>query len=396
MPIHFSIYCHDPQNQKYLRQVIEASGYGAAVTSHDLTQLPSQTRNGTDVVFLEYLENDPQLDQWIETTATDPHSPAIFLYLKEISTQNLWKALRLGAKECFTFPIKEDDFQNAIQRIAARTEIRLAQAQPAQVISYLGCKGGIGTTFLVANLARLLAQEAGGKVLMVDLDLGFSQLNYHFDIHPEHTMTELVDNLERLDKAYLQSLLYRIDYNCYLLPAPDRLEEAEIITASHLERIIRYIGENLEFSTILIDCCHQFDEITLKTLELSDILMLVTAQSVPALSNAKKILEILNLLELKELDIQVWVNFWDRQSELTLSDMEGFLGKKIAGTITCDHKRVGFSINEGKPLVASSRRHPIYEELQLMAGSIKKDKQSEANSGAGWKWLPRLWRKKQS
>jgi Flp pilus assembly CpaE family ATPase len=174
------------------------------------------------------------------------------------------------------------------------------------------------------------------------------------------------------------------------------LEEAEIITASHLERIIRYIGENLEFSTILIDCCHQFDEITLKTLELSDILMLVTAQSVPALSNAKKILEILNLLELKELDIQVWVNFWDRQSELTLSDMEGFLGKKIAGTITCDHKRVGFSINEGKPLVASSRRHPIYEELQLMAGSIKKDKQSEANSGAGWKWLPRLWRKKQS
>jgi len=394
MPILFSIYFHDPANQQYLRQVIDASGDGQIVDSQDLAHLPVQAMNGTDVVFVEYQENNPQLDQWIETTAANPHNPAIFLYFKEISTSNLWKALRLGAKECFTFPINEEDFQNAVQRITARAEVRLAQAKPTQIISFLGCKGGVGTTFLVANVASLLAQDGRGKVLVVDLDLGFSQLNYLFDIHPEHTMTELVENLERLDNAYLQNILYRIDNNCYLLPAPSRLEEAEIINAGHLEKIINYISENLGFRAILIDCCHQFDEITLKALELSNILMLVTAQSVPALSNAKKMLEILNLLELKELDIEVWVNFWDRQNELTLSDVEGFLGKKIAGTITCDYKQVGFSINEGKPLVLGSRRHPIFEELKLMAGNIFTDKTMEETNGSGWKWLNRLWRKK--
>jgi len=394
MPIHFSIYFHDPVNQQYLRQVIDASGNGQIVDSQELAHLPAQALNGTDVVFVEYQENNPQLDQWIETTAANPHNPAIFLYFREISTNNLWKALRLGAKECFTFPIKEEDFQNAVQRISARAEIRLSQAKPTQIISFLGCKGGVGTTFLVANVASLLAQEGRGKVLVVDLDLGFSQLNYLFDIHPEHTMTELVENLERLDNAYLQNILYRVENNCYLLPAPTRLEEAETINAGDLEKILHYIGENLGFSSILIDCCHQFDEITLKALELSNILMLVTAQSVPALSNAKKMLEILNLLELKELDIEVWVNFWDRQNELTLSDVEGFLGKKIAGTITCDYKQVGFSINEGKPLVRGSRRHPIFGELKLMAGNICKDKTMEETNGSGWKWLHRLWRKK--
>jgi pilus assembly protein CpaE len=394
MPIHFSIFFHDPANQEYLRQIIDASGNGQLVGSQDLNHLPIQAVNGTDVVFLEYQENNPQLDQWIETTAADPHSPAIFLYFKEISTTNLWKALRLGAKECFTFPIKEEDFQNAVQRIASRTEIRQAQAKPTQIISFLGCKGGVGTTFLVANVASLLAQEGRGKVLIVDLDLGFSQLNYLFDVHPEHTMTELVENLERLDNAYLQNILYRVENNCYLLPAPARLEEAETINSGHLEKIIRFIRENLGFRTILIDCCHQFDEITLKALELSDILMLLTAQSVPALSNAKKMLEILNLLELKDLDIEVWVNFWDRQNELTLADLEGFLGKKIAGTITCDYKQVGFSINEGRPLVQSSRRHQISEELKLMAGNISKDKTLKTANNSGWKWLPRLWRKK--
>lgn len=394
MPIHFSIYFHDPANQEYLRQVIDASGNGQLVDSQDLAHLPDQVMNGADVVFLEYQENNPELDQWIEKTSADPRSPAIFLYFKEISTTNLWKALRLGAKECFTFPIKEEDFQNAVQRVASRTDARLAHATSTQIISFLGCKGGVGTTFLVANVASLLAKEGRGKVLVVDLDLGFSQLNYLFDIHPEHTMTELVENLERLDNAYLQNILYRVDNNCYLLPAPNRLEEAEIINAAHLEKIIHFIKENLGFQTILIDCCHQFDEITLKALELSDILMLVTAQSVPALSNAKKMLEILNLLELKDLDIEVWVNFWDRQNELTLADVEGFLGKKLAGTITCDYKQVGFSINEGRPLVQGSRRHPIFEELKLMAGNISRDKTLQEANGSGWKWLPRLWKKK--
>jgi pilus assembly protein CpaE len=343
---------------------------------------------------LEYLENNPQLDHWIETTAAEPHSPAIFLYFKEISTNNLWKALRLGAKECFTFPIQEEDFHNAVQRIEARTEVRQAQIKPTQIISFLGCKGGVGTTFLVANVASLLARERQGKVLVIDLDLGFSQLNHLFDIHPEHTMTELAENLERLDKTYLQNILYRVDNNCYILAAPNRLEEAEIINAGHLEKIIRTISEDLGFRFILIDCCHQFDEITLKALELSDNLMLLTAQSVPALSNAKKMLEILNLLELKDLDIEVWVNFWDRQSELTLADVERFLGKKITGTITCDYKEVGFSINEGRPLVQGSRRHPISEELKLMAGNISKEDTEEAVNGSGWKWLHRLWRKK--
>jgi pilus assembly protein CpaE len=394
MSTQFSIYANSLENQEYLRQIIEVSGTGKLVESHDLAHLPSQGVNGIDVVFLEYQENNPELDHWIERNAVNPRSPAIFLYFKEISTNNLWKAIRLGAKECFTFPIQEADFQQAVKRIVARTEVRKISAKPTQVISFLGCKGGVGTSFLVANLASLLAQERRGKVLVVDLDLGFGQLNYFFDVHPEHTLAELIENLERLDDTYLQNILYRIGDNCYLLPAPARLEEAEAINAGHLEKIIIYLKENLGLRWILIDCCHQLDEITMKALELSESLMLVTAQSIPGLSNAKKMLDTLNLLELKELDVEVWVNCWDRQHELTLSDAENFLGKTIAGTITCDYKQASFSVNEGKLLVEASPRHPIAVDLKLMAGTISQADTPEETNGSGWKWLQRLWSKK--
>jgi pilus assembly protein CpaE len=393
MSTHFSIYYHSPENKEYLRQIIESSGTGQILESNDLDHLPTQTVNGPDVVLVEYQENSPELDHWIEKTAANPKNPAIFLYFKEISTNNLWKALRLGAKECFTFPIQEENFQQAVARIMARTEARKGLARPTQVISFLGCKGGVGTTFLVANIASLLAQERRGKVLAVDLDLGYGQLNYFFDIHPGHTITEVVENLERLDKFYLQNILYPIRDNCSILAAPARLEEAEVINAGHLDKIIHYLSENLGFRSILIDCCHQIDEITLKALELSEILVLVTAQSIPALSNAKKLLEILSLLGLKGLEVEIWVNFWERQNELTLADVEGFLGQSIAGTISCDYQQVGSSINEGKPLVEGTPRHPICGDLKLLAGSFRKQDLPEATNGSRWKWLRRIWRK---
>ena len=394
MSTQFSVYYNSLENKEYLRQIIEASGTGKLVESNDLAHLPAQAENGIDVVFLEYQESNPELDHWIEKNAVNPRSPAIFLYFKEISTNNLWKAIRLGAKECFTFPIQEEDFQQAVKRIMARTEIKKVPAKATQVISFLGCKGGTGTSFLVANLARLLAQERRGKVLVVDLDLGFAQLNYFFDVHPEHTLIEVIENIERLDVNYLQNIFCSIGDNLYLLPAPARLEEAEIINAGHLEKIISYLKENLGFRWILIDCCHQLDEISLKALELSESLMLVTAQSIPALSNAKKMLNTLGLLELKELEVEVWVNYWERQHELSIVDVENFLGKTIAGTIACDYKQANFSVNEGKLLVETSPRHPISTDLKVIAGKISEEDTPEETNGTGWKWLQRLWSKK--
>jgi pilus assembly protein CpaE len=395
MSAHFSIYYESQENKEYLRQIIEASGAGEVVEAKDLAHLPTQAPNGTDLVLVEYQENHPGLDHWIETMAANPHSPPIFLYFNEISTNKLWKALRLGAKECFTFPIQAEDFQLAVKRIMARTKVKKDLAKATQIISFLGCKGGVGATFLLTNLASLLAQEHQGKVLVVDLDMGFGQLNYFFNVHPEHTMTEVVGNLERLDKNYLQNVLSPIGDNAYLLSAPTRLEEAEIIHAGHLETIILFLKENLGFRWILMDCGHSFEEITLKALELSDTLVLVAAQSIPALSNAKKMLEILNLLELQGLEVEVLVNFWDRQNVLTQADVEGFLGKTIAGTITCDYQQASLSINEGKPLVEGVPRHPISGDLKVIAKIFSKDDKPEETNGSRWTWLQSLWRRKQ-
>ena len=150
----------------------------------------------------------------------------------------------------------------------------------------------------------------------MDLDLQYAQMVYFFDVKTRHSLSEAVAHLDELDHAFLQNLLYPYNKFLSLLPAPARLEEAETVTPDNLGKVLSYLKNMPTFSWILLDAGHRMDEITLKALEHSDSLVLVTAPSVPALANTRKWLELLQLLELK-LPLEIWLNAWDQAADLS-------------------------------------------------------------------------------
>ncbi|RJR33849.1 MAG: hypothetical protein C4567_16430 [Deltaproteobacteria bacterium] len=387
MAIRFSLYYHSKENGEYLQKIINTSRQGMLVDTQSLANLPARVNSGTDVVFLEYQEDDAKLDRWIEKTAADPKSPSIFLFLHEITTNSLWKALRLGVKECFSFPIRVEEFQEAIDRLPT-LDASLEVAETTRVVSFLGSKGGVGNTFIATSVAHLLAQERKGQVLLVDLDLRYGQVIYFFDVQPKYTVIDVIENFERLDKAYLQSLFHSYDKYLSILPAPSRLEEAEAVTGEHFEKILRYLKNTRLFSWILLDCCHQMDEVTLKALELSDDILLVTNPGIPALSNAKKLLELLQLLDLGGVRSEVILNSWQKRGDLGEAEVVGFLGREISSKITFDPPQVGRCINEGRPMGEMAPRHAVCQELKAIAGRLLGDEVKSAASSL--KWIRRL------
>ena len=387
MAIRFSLYYHSKENGEYLQKIINTSRQGMLVDTQSLTNLPARVNSGTDVVFLEYQEDDAKLDRWIEKTAADPKSPSIFLFLHEITTNSLWKALRLGVKECFSFPIRVEEFQEALDRLPT-PDASLEVAETTRVVSFLGSKGGVGNTFIATNVAHLLAQEQKGLVLLMDLDLRYGQVIYFFDVQPKYNVIDVIENFERLDKTYLQSLFHSYDKFLSILPAPSRLEEAEAVTGEHLEKILRYLKNSRLFSWILLDCCHQMDEVTLKALELSDDILLVTNPSIPALSNAKKLLELLQLLDLGGVRSEVILNSWQKRGDLGEAEVVSFLGREVTSKITFDPQQVGRCINEGRPMEELAPRHTVCQELKAIAARLLGDEGK--SPGSGLKWIKRL------
>lgn len=391
MAIRFCLYYHSKENGEYLQKIINSSRHGMLVETQSLANLPASVNSGTDVVFLEYHEEDAKLDRWIEKTAADPKSPSIFLFLHEITTNSLWKALRLGVKECFTFPISLDEFQEAIDRLP-RPDATVELAETTRIVAFLGSKGGVGNSFLTTNVAYLLAQEKQGQVLAVDLDLRYGQLVYFFDARPKYTIIDVIENFERIDSSYLQSLFHPYDKYLSILPAPARMEEAEAVTPEHLEKILRYLKNLRVFRWILLDCCHQMDEVTLKALELSDDILLVTNPSIPALSNAKKLLDLLNLLDMGDAKSELVLNAWQKRGDLGESEVVGFLGRDISNKIAFDPMQVGRSINEGRPLGEIAPRHQVCQDLRAIITKLLGN-EAAPGSGGGLGWIKRLVRK---
>ncbi len=383
MAIKFCLYYHTPETRLYLEDVIQCSQQTSVVEARGLEQLPELVNSGANVIFLEYLKDQPELDQWIKKTAADSRNPPIYLYLQEISTEQLWKALRFGVKECFTHPIRPEEFQEALDRLPQALP-QVETLTQTQLITLMGCKGGVGTTFLTANLAYLLAQGEKNHVLAMDLDLRYGQMVYFFDAKPQYTIAEVIENVEHLDDSYLKSLFYQWEKDLQLLPAPARLEEAEAVTSENLEKVINFVKNLSIYSHVLVDAGHHLDEISIKALELADRVVLVGNQSVPALSNTRKLLEILELIGLGDLSLEVWLNAWEKKGDLSLDDVAKFLGREVKGTVPSDPVEVGASINEGVPLVKTSPTLNICQDLKNLAGRFSRELDKNTSRRSRW------------
>ena len=397
MAIKICLYYQTPETCEYLKDIIHSSTQAAVVEDRALEQLPERVNSGANVIFLEYQQDNPELDQWIKKTAADHRNPPIYLYLHEISTEKLWKALRFGVKECFTHPIRCEEFQEALARLPQALPVPEASAAAkTRVVTFLGGKGGVGTTFLTVNLAYLLAQEEKNHVLAVDLDLRYGQMVYFLDAKPQYTIAEVIENVEHLDDSYLKSLFFHWDKNLQLLPAPARLEEAEAVTSENLEKVLNFVKNLGVYSHVLVDAGHHLDEISIKALELADQAILVANQSVPALSNTRKLLEIFELLGLGDLELEIWLNSWEKHGDLSLEDVAKFLGRKVKGTVPFLATEVITSINEGVPLVKSSPSLSLCQELRDLTGHFSDAPDLNRKRQSRWNWRRFLRRSEKS
>jgi flagellar biosynthesis protein FlhG len=72
----------------------------------------------------------------------------------------------------------------------------------ARILAVTSGKGGVGKTFLAANLAAALA-ERGQRVLVLDADLGLANLDVVLNLHPKLTLHDVFTGKATLDEAIL-------------------------------------------------------------------------------------------------------------------------------------------------------------------------------------------------
>lgn len=319
-----------------------------------------------------------QAAELIHGTAPDT---ALFAVSSDSQPDLIIQAMRSGCSEYLLKPMGREQLLNAVARVGGRRKERL-QPFKAQVLAFMGAKGGCGVTSLVTQLGALLANTFSKKTLVIDLHpdfgdaalyLGLTKYRYHF--------FELVENNDRLDAELLQSFLARHSSGLELIPAPEGSDVARRILPGAVAQTLDFLRMRYEY--ILVDMAPGLSDENLEMIRHCDQLQVVTVAEVSALRNVVRHFDYLTRKEIPRERFRVILNRHQKRSLISDSDIEKTLGQRIFWKVPNQYAHVVKAINGGDPiaLLSSSEVTRNLRELASTLGAKPSGEKKKETSG---------------
>jgi len=291
------------------------------------------------------------------------------------------RAMRAGAKEFLTQPIRIDDLLAALGRISERRSGSGAdRPRGSQVVAVTGSLGGVGNTSLAVNLACVLAQNVKNSVTLVDLDLCLGDADIFLDTIPDYTLVDVAQNVTRLDFSLLKRSLTKHSSGVYLLPRPVQLEDCSLVTPDDLRRVIGLLKAT--FTHLVLDLSKGYSPLDMVALEMATHILLVTQLDLPCLRNVVRLLMSLNEMEGIGEKVKIVVNRAGLDSgHITMKKAEETIGKEIFWQLPNEYRTMIEARNNGVPLIEQSPKAAITQSIVSLAGALfDEDKSEEATA----------------
>jgi pilus assembly protein CpaE len=262
-------------------------------------------------------------------------------------------SLRAGANDFLVQPVKRIEFRDAMARLE-RTPRRSASgaSRLGKVYSFLGTKGGVGTTTLAVNFAGVLAQRKH-QVVLVDLDFTANDCAMQAGSSPQHTLQEIGENLARMDQALFEGFVTRDPLGFLLVGPPDHAEQRANFSEPMFREFANFLVEKYE--SIVIDAGRWLaDEVVLAALQSSSTIFLVMTQHFPAIRNAQRCIAALMRLGFNLDQIKIVVNEYQKKPSAnfaTLDQIQQTLNQPVFYGIPPSPAAVA-AVNRGRPFVA--------------------------------------------
>ena len=347
-------------------------------------------------IGLVAIDADPQKAlALVERLAAASPDCAVLVVSSSNDGSLILQALRAGAKEFLTQPLKIEDLLAALGRIGERRFGRSGdnRLRGSQVIAVAGAIGGVGTTSLAINLGCILAQDPQNSVALVDLDLCLGDADVFLDTIPDYTLVDVAQNVTRLDFTLLKRSLTKHSSGLYLLPRPVQLEDIALVTPDDLQRVIGLLKAT--FTHLVLDLSKGYTAIDLIALEMANQILLVTQLDLPCLRNVVRLMMSFGNMNGLADKVKIVVNRVGLENgQITLKKAEETIGKEIFWQLPNDYRTMIEARNNGVPLIEHAPKAAITQSFIALAKALSGDGAAPVVETAGKKGfggLFKLW-----
>jgi len=349
-----------------------------------MSELPRAV-NGSrpNLLVLDGVDLD-ELDSVGEFTNARPDVETIVIS-SDNDAEFLLKAMRVGVREVLPPPTDSAALQAAVQRAARKHRPVGAPAELGEVLAFMACKGGSGSSFLAANVAHVLSARDGRTVALIDLDLQFGDALLMLSDHtPSSNVAEVARNVARLDAELLRAAMVQVSGTLSVLPAPDEISQALEVQAEHVEAIINQARQMFDY--VVIDVGRTINAVSLRALDLATTILPVLQLSVPNVRDARRLRDLFRSLDYAPQKIQWLVNRFQKNGDIGLESLQQTLGVKTIATVPNHFAGVTASVNQGVPIDRMAKKSPVTRALLDLAQRLSPAERAKKDS-----WLSTIF-----
>ena len=339
----------------------------------------------TDVVVIDLALNDPAelsgLTRLIEKCTA---RTAIVATSTDAGMDDIRNLMRIGVADYLPQPITGDDLTAALDTLASRIRsLKASSGEQGLVYSFLKSCGGMGSTTLAIQTACSLLGQRKPKadVLLCDLDLQFGNAALSLDINSKRGLLDILQSVDRFDAGFLQGVVTAHESGINVMPAPAEIVPLDFMNVDLAERLVELARSEYEY--VVFDMPQAWTQWSASILEKSDVIVLVTQLTVPAIRLARRQIDTLRQQGIDKDRIFVVANRFSKSwgTGVHIKQAEKALGHSIDHFVANDYKTVNAAQNQGVPIKSIQRRCKVVKQIGgLVEASLQSVQKTESRA----------------
>jgi len=235
------------------------------------------------------------------------------------------------------------------------------------IVSFLGTKGGTGTTTLAVNGAADLRRITRRPTIVIDLKTGPGDVALFLGLRPRHTVLHVIDQLSWMDPGAVSKYVTEHDCGLHVMAAGDEYGRPAPRDVEGIEQMLKCLNALYEF--VIIDAGSTIAACTAIALQSSDMVMLVANPDVPCLRNLQRLIDAVKLAGVVGERLKIVLNRASEFGVMSTAQIERVLGLTIDYTVGSDYRTVASAVNSGVP-VSALRTSELHGQLDAIARTI--------------------------